>query len=426
MGADGLNATGPIPDTPVSLHYRMINKDSSLHSQSSDQTLVFTLSLTRRSLREAHKVTHLHPSGMVSYAMLRPPSKNATCRKPTAPVMLQFHGAGVEAESPAVGHSLDSLPDLCAWILFPTGVTPWSADDWHNFGFADVEAAITAIPEWIKQTGWEGVGVDTEKWFISGHSNGGQGSWYALTHRPDKIFGASPVSGYLSIHSYVPYQFWRTMDPRRRAIIEASANSYRHELLAGNVKGIPIFQQHGEKDDNVPTYHSRLMNQLLFEAGTDAKYFEVPGQGHYWDGVMATDGLSGFYRQRLGNPKAESKELMEFEMVVANPGDTGSKGGVSVLHLVDPGVLGKVKVNIDEARGIAKFATANVLAIELSERFKIWERVMLDGQELSLGSDKITSFWMGEDGRWAAQVSTLLILWDLNRRTVMRVSRGLT
>lgn len=41
------------------------------------------------------------------------------------------------------------------------------------WGFADVEAGINAIPEWMHQVGWERQGIDLEKWVISGHSNGG-------------------------------------------------------------------------------------------------------------------------------------------------------------------------------------------------------------------------------------------------------------
>lgn len=32
----------------------------------------------------------------------------------------------------------------------------------------------------------------------------GQGSWYALTHRPDKIIATAPLSGYSSIQSKLP------------------------------------------------------------------------------------------------------------------------------------------------------------------------------------------------------------------------------
>ena len=87
----------------------------------------------RESIFESHKVTHLHSSGVVSYAMLRPPSSEADCTGGSTPdvsILVNLHGAGVEAENPALANSYDSLPDLCAWLLFPSGVTTWS-DDWR-------------------------------------------------------------------------------------------------------------------------------------------------------------------------------------------------------------------------------------------------------------------------------------------------------
>jgi len=348
--------------------------------------------------------------------MLRPPSPNATCvtnGNSSAPVLLQFHGAGVEADNGIVAHSLDPLPDLCAWVLYPTGVTPWSSDDWHNWGFADVEAAVASIPAWIESTGWQGIGVDTEKWLISGHSNGGQGTWYALTHRPDKVFAAAPVSGYLSIHSYVPYQFWRSMDPRKRAIIEASANSYRHELLASNAKGIPVFQQHGSLDDNVPTYHSRLMSQLLSETGWPSEYSELPGKGHWFETVMTTEGLQNFYTEQLKSPKSPSINLTDFELVVANPGDMGSKAGVTVLYLEDPGQLGKLRASADRTKADWKFQTGNILAFQLEGRGMSVKTVKIDEQHLVLDDSALTDtqqtlhFFKTSDNDWILKVSTV-------------------
>ena len=40
------------------------------------------------------------------------------------PILLNLHGAGLEADSHQVRHMLDSAPDLPSWVLFPTGVTP--------------------------------------------------------------------------------------------------------------------------------------------------------------------------------------------------------------------------------------------------------------------------------------------------------------
>jgi pimeloyl-ACP methyl ester carboxylesterase len=221
--------------------YRPINSTK-------QSTLQVYQDLNHSSMYRPHKLTFLHPSGVVSYAMIRPPAENATCRsgQRKLPVLLSLHGAGVEVDQNAANGVLDPVSDLCAWVLFPTGVTAWSSDDWHNWGFADVEAAIEAIPAWIERIGWTGPGVDINRWIVAGHSNGGQGTWYALTHRPDKILAAAPISGYASIQKYVPYELWQPADPRRIAVLSASLNSYRHEILMSNVYGIPIQQQHGQ------------------------------------------------------------------------------------------------------------------------------------------------------------------------------------
>ena len=88
-----------------------------------------------RSIDDPHKITFLHPAGIVSYAILRPPSEKVVSevnQEEKLPVFLSFHGAGLEADSHEVRHMLDSVPDLHAWTLFPTGGTSWSADDWRN------------------------------------------------------------------------------------------------------------------------------------------------------------------------------------------------------------------------------------------------------------------------------------------------------
>ena len=46
-----------------------------------------------------------------------------------------------------------------------------TADIW---GFADVEAAIGGIANWIESNKWKGPSVKLENWLVSGHSNGGK------------------------------------------------------------------------------------------------------------------------------------------------------------------------------------------------------------------------------------------------------------
>ena len=85
------------------------------------------------TVHSPHKYTYLHPSGIVSYAILRAPSEKVVCKvtRSKLPILLNLHGAGLEAGSEQVRHMLDAVPDLHAWVLFPTGVTPWSSDDWR-------------------------------------------------------------------------------------------------------------------------------------------------------------------------------------------------------------------------------------------------------------------------------------------------------
>lgn len=42
-----------------------------------------------------------------------------------------------------------------------------------TWGFADVEAAISMVGQWTENHSWKGPSVDTNRWLVSGHSNGG-------------------------------------------------------------------------------------------------------------------------------------------------------------------------------------------------------------------------------------------------------------
>ncbi|KAK4990732.1 hypothetical protein LTR50_002268 [Elasticomyces elasticus] len=374
-----------------------------------------TQMLHQRSIYEPHKITFLHPSGIVSYAVLRPPSAQASrqcTHDDNLPVLLQLHGAGLEAEADLVAHALDPLPDLCAWVLFPTGVTPWSGDDWHNWGFADVEAAVDAIPDWIKANGWKGPAVDTERWLVSGHSNGGQGTWYALTHRPDKVLAAAPVSGYTSIQNYVPYNLWQSADPQRHAIVQSSLNSYRHESLMANARDIPILQQHGSNDDNVPAYHSRLLWQLIQQTHGNSSYHELPGKGHWFDGVMTTDALREFYQSELNGTKLDKSPMGQFTLVVANPGDMGSSRGIKVLSLELPGHIGSVDVSWNRTSGAWSLETSNVLILEMPSVMAEIGHITIDRQRVVIGlkSNSGKPVWRvlkNSTGMWEVRVLQL-------------------
>jgi predicted esterase len=371
---------------------------------------------TIRELHEPQKITYLHPGGIVSYAILRPPSESAHCEHGhdvSAPVLLALHGAGLEADNDLVRHALDELPNLCSWVLFPTGVTPWSGDDWHTWGFADVEAAIAAIATWIEDNNWEGPGVDVDHWIVAGHSNGGQGAWYALTHRLDKVVAAAPLSGYSSLQNYVPYDLWRIADPGTMAVVQSALLNYRHELLLENAKGIPILQQHGQKDDNVPPFHSRLLSQLIEQAGATSEYHEMPNEPHYWPGVMTTDPLKHFFRSQLnsGAPAAEhwSLDMPDYTVVSAGHGDMGPKNGVNILQLLTPGQLGRLHVTRNFAQLACMMQSSNVLSFTLASLYRRCGTLCIDSQcfaELDPLEEK-DMLLIKHEGKWTIDASSL-------------------
>lgn len=134
--------------------------------------------LPSRSIWHPHKIIFLHPAGVISYAILQCPSRRVVSTydpKDKLPILLSLHGAGLEADDDGFKNSLASIHCwVPAWTLFPTGGSPWSGDDWHHWGWADVEAAVAAISAWIDLMSWSGPSVDESRWLVAGHSNGGQ------------------------------------------------------------------------------------------------------------------------------------------------------------------------------------------------------------------------------------------------------------
>ncbi|KAL9607862.1 MAG: hypothetical protein Q9167_007266 [Letrouitia subvulpina] len=328
-----------------------------------------------------HKFTFFHPSGVVSYAMLRPPSQTVRDAEPSSslPIIINLHGAGLEASSDQVRQMLDKAPNLRAWALFPTGMSTWSGDDWHHWGFGDLEAAVAAIPQWINHVCWQGPSVDIGKWLVSGHSNGGE----------DVLkFGKI---------TYVPYQFWVEADPRLTALLHGSLTPYRHELLLENCKGIPIQLQHGGLDDNVPVFHSRRMNQLVLQTDWDTRYAELAGKGHWFEGAMTTAPLVEFYNWVLASNTSRPLALDSFEIVIADPGDSGARYGIKTNQLKAPGQLGRIKVGRNLSNDTLIFSTSNIYRFEISkqESFgQIPDKVVIDDQHFDL------SFRAGSHGAW--------------------------
>ncbi|KIX09107.1 uncharacterized protein Z518_00185 [Rhinocladiella mackenziei CBS 650.93] len=378
--------------------------------------VVFKAELRHTNVTSLQKFTFLHPSGAVSYAVLRPPPVPASIapnQQLQVPILLHLHGAGVEADGGLARHTFDDAPNLPAWILSPTGMSSWSGDDWHTWGFADAQAAASAIPDWIKRTNWPGPGVSSGKILVAGHSNGGQGTWFFASHQPDRVLGAAAASGYSSIENYVPYVLWNEADSLQSGILQISRNNFRHELLTENLVGLPIFQQHGSRDDNVPTYHSRLMNTLLARVGESAQYSELPNTGHWFDGSMTTEGMVEFYLDCLNSSDSLPRAPEDFAFVAPNSNDLGSRYGILIDQLGSPDRMGKVKVtvSIQESHIRWHLRTENIhrLHLDPSARFSNSpDEILLDdmahGFDVALET-KPTTFVLSHSNIWGREVA---------------------
>ncbi|KAL4788411.1 hypothetical protein BJX76DRAFT_315562 [Aspergillus varians] len=330
----------------------------------------FQVKFATRALSQPQRLTYMHPAGIVSYAILRPPPLDSPCfsnRTDTSlPIIIGLHGAGLEADSPQVRGMLDATYGICAWMLFPSGVTSWSGDDWHTWGVADIKGAVRAIPDWIRAVGWSGPGVSADDWMVVGHSNGGQGVWFLATHYPDNVIAAAPVSGYTSIENYVSYNMWQDSEPLISAILHQSRASFKHELLLANAAGIPILQQHGSDDTNVPAYHSRLMHGLLEKSGWSSDYVELPNEGHWFDGVMTTAPLLKFYEDSLRS--VTNRIPSAYTIHVPPSGDMASKGGICVDQLQSPDMFGRLHVKTDPQQRVWYLQTQNIHRFHLSAK----------------------------------------------------------
>jgi len=92
--------------------------------------------------------------------------------------------------------------------------------------------------------------IDPARIYVTGHSMGGAGTWHMIAQRPGFFAAAVPVSG-------LP-------DP----------------ATAATVKGIPIWNFHGDADEVEPVATSRRMIEAILKAGGHPLYTEYPGVGH--------------------------------------------------------------------------------------------------------------------------------------------------
>jgi predicted esterase len=390
-----------------SVHY-------TIDGQQMEHCIRFEIRPVVRDQYEPVKLTFLHPSGTVSYAVLRPPSKSISEQyRGDLPILLALHGAGLDANSPQVRHSFDRIPDLPAWLLFPSGSSDWSSDDWHTWGLADVDAAVRAVARYARDNRWRKSGVIERPLVVCGHSNGGQGTWHLALAQPDRVHAAAVASGYTSIENYVPYVMWTATDSQQAFILQAARSSYKHELFVSNIANTPLLIQHGQLDDNVPPYHARLMKSLASQHRVQANYVELRDKGHWWDEAMVTAPMASFYDEHLVSFSHRREPFDSFECVVGNSHDFGACKGIVTDQIELPEVLGRYQVSrtAEMNRTIWRMRTTNIRHFHLDfsmSNLPMPYSVQIDDEPslFEIGPVGVASFKASRDvGAWTRETS---------------------
>lgn len=130
-----------------------------------------------------------------SYSLYIPP---LLCDSAASRTLLALHGAGTDPAT-ATEWSTSIERREKEWIVYPIGMTEWGTD-WHGSSLGDERAAVKRLKE-LKKV-WEQVECggeiereyDDGKLIVLGHSNGGQGTWYFISHFPDEVLGSVPAS----------------------------------------------------------------------------------------------------------------------------------------------------------------------------------------------------------------------------------------
>lgn len=340
----------------------------------------------RRQATDVFKFTFYDLDGTVQYAMAKKPRKSLK----STTVILALHGAGVEADAEMWTSSIDEQED--AWVVFPTGRTPWGYD-WHGPSARNAFRAVEALFKYA--------GLVNPSYIYAGHSNGGQGVWHLSTHYPDAL-GVVAIAGFASIEEYVPYTGWLSWsytDPMLKGWLLSSLAEYNADLHVSNLKGMQVHVKTGANDDNVPPMQSRKLHRLAVTHGVNSTLVEVPNKNHWYDDIMRDYGTQVFLEMAA---KATRTQMYNFTLTVVNPGEHGGKNGIVVDQMGVPFRVGKIDVYVMGKKVVLQTSNIRRLHVEknaLGDVFEVDGTVILAQETVYLFKEKGSKTWQIEDGR---------------------------
>lgn len=184
------------------------------------------------------------------------------------PLVIWLHGAGgagtdnlrqISGDNyygPHLWAAAENQSKYPAFVLVPQTTGSWAVADPNKL--SEEESLTVAIIEALEKE----FSIDSKRIYISGQSNGGNGTWDLVTKRPSLFAAAVPLCG------------------------------GGNPGLAARVARLPIWAFHGEKDEIIPATYSRNMIAEIRQKGGSPKYTEYPGVGHdVWLHALKEPGL---------------------------------------------------------------------------------------------------------------------------------------
>jgi predicted peptidase len=157
------------------------------------------------------------------------------------PIVVFLHGGGGLVGTDFLPYLVFVKPEnQTVWPCFM--MLPQSSGDWSGIWMQLTIEVIDALRTEFN--------IDPGRLYITGHSLGGFGTWYAITHYPGKFAAAVPVSGGGEVG------------------------------LADRCAQTPIWNFHSDKDSIVSVQLSRDMIAAVRAAGGDPIYTEYTGYDH--------------------------------------------------------------------------------------------------------------------------------------------------
>ena len=184
------------------------------------------------------------------------------------PLVIWLHGAGSAGEDNIGQISLDNKLGTHFWtrkenqdkhpafVLAPQSTGGWDSNAGTNL--SDELKLVLDILDVVRKD----YTIDPDRMYVAGQSNGGVGAWGLITKRPGLFAAAIPLCG------------------------------AGNPGIASRAAKTAVWAFHGEKDDVIPSEHSRNMIAAMKKAGGTPRYTEYKGIGHeIWETVFKEPSL---------------------------------------------------------------------------------------------------------------------------------------